>query len=382
VKKEIPFERPLIGYPEFGVAKEVLEGAALQEGPRTLNFEELFAVTTNARHSVSTSSCTAAMHLAWMAKGIGPGDEVIVPAMAHVSTAHAVSLTGATPVFIDVELESGNLIVDQLEGAITERTRGIAVVHFLGVPADMKRVMEVAGRHDLFVLEDCAHSLGATVDWRHTGLLGHCGCFSFGPESQITTLEGGMLITDDDDLADRVRRMRALGVVEERNEHGSTNRYDVTDLGTDYRIGELHAAIGSVQLDRLPAFLQKRRENHTALWRGLSTIEGLDQFDVPQGDIQTSFYCLPVFLPRVVWPKRRAILRALAKRGMFARVFYPKSLPQLAYYRERGGDPADFPNAAAIAEGTLAFPVGPHLNVADMMILETSLKRMLKKAMA
>jgi dTDP-4-amino-4,6-dideoxygalactose transaminase len=191
-----------------------------------------------------------------------------------------------------------------------------------------------------------------------------------------------MLITDDDDLADRIERGRAHGFIQGGGIEGSRKHYDASSLGGSYRMNELHAAIGSTQLDRLPAFVQKRQENHSALARGLVAVEGLGLFEAPEGEIQTGLYCFTVILPQPLWPKRLAMIEALGQLGVRARVFYPRTVPELSFYRGRAVGAPEFPNATAIAKGTLAFPVGPHLNLADMRSIESATKRVMKRARA
>jgi perosamine synthetase len=176
-KRQIPFGRPMIADEERNAVLDVLSGPILVHGPRATNFEANFAQFTGAPHAVSVSSCTAGMHLSWFALGLKAGDEVIVPAMTHVATAHAVELTGATPVFVDAEPQTGNIDIAAIEAAINPRTRGIAIVHYLGMPVDMAKVVELARGRGLFVMEDCALALGSRVGGIHAGLLGDCGVF-------------------------------------------------------------------------------------------------------------------------------------------------------------------------------------------------------------
>jgi dTDP-4-amino-4,6-dideoxygalactose transaminase len=200
----IPFGKPLIGSEEKAAVLEVLDGPVLVHGPKAQQFEDAFSEFTQAPHAVSVSSCTAGMHLIYFALGLGPGDEVIVPAQTHVATAHAVELTGAKAVFVDVDRETGNIDIGKIEQAITPRTKAVAVVHYLGVPVEMPRVKELTAKYDLFLLEDCALAPGAWLDGVHAGLHGDAGVFSFYPVKHLTTAEGGMIILKDGEMADRL----------------------------------------------------------------------------------------------------------------------------------------------------------------------------------
>ena len=187
----IPFGKPIIEEEEKSALMEVLNSPILVHGPKAIQFEKDFAEFTGADTAISVSSCTAGMHLIYFALGIGKGDEVIVPAQTHVATAHAVELVGAKAVFVDVFKDSGNINPNLVKESITSRTKAIAVVHYLGVPAAMEEIVKIAEEHNLFVLEDCALSPGAKIDNKHTGLLGDAGVFSFYPIKHLTTAEGG-----------------------------------------------------------------------------------------------------------------------------------------------------------------------------------------------
>src|SRR3989338_6141324 len=180
----------------------VLDGPILVHGPKSKEFESDFAAYTKAPHAVSVSSCTAGLHLMYFSKGLGPGDEVIVPAQTHTATAHAVELCGAKPVFVDAEKKTGNIDIGKIEAAITKRTKAISVVHYLGMPVDMEKVVKIADKHNLFVVEDCALAIGSFFKGIHAGLHGDAGSFSFYPVKHITTAEGGMVITRHKEIAD------------------------------------------------------------------------------------------------------------------------------------------------------------------------------------
>jgi perosamine synthetase len=363
----IPFGRPMIGDEERDAVAEVLAGSTLTHGPRVKEFEAAFAEFTGARHAVAVATCMAALHLSYLAIDLGPGDEVIVPAQTHVATAHAVELCGAKPVFCDCEARTGNIDLDQLESLITERTRAIGLVHYLGLPVDMDRLMEVARRHDLYVVEDSAVALGATVGGRHVGLIGDVGCFSFYPVKHITTGEGGMVITDSDDLADRISKQRAFGIDKSvLADRRHTGAYEIEHVGLNYRMGETGAAMGVVQLERLPAFLEHRERVFGILEEGLGQVEGLDLVHSNHdGNRRASHYCL---VARLVDDglEREPLIEQLKGAGVGTSVYYPKALPDTRYYAERYGyAPGSCPNATRISTRSLAFPCAPHVTESD-----------------
>jgi len=270
--KQLPFGRPMIDAAEMDAVREVLQGPILVHGPRAGEFESAFAAFTQAPYAAALSSCTAALHLVYFDLGIGAGDEVIVPAQTHNATAHAVEFTGAKPVFVDAEIATGNIDIAQIEANITDRTRAISVVHYLGMPVAMDQINALARKYSLTVVEDCALALGAYYNGIHVGLHGDAGCFSFYPVKHMTTAEGGMLITRHRQLHARILRKRAFGVNKTHGERKVPGIYDVTELGYNYRMSEIHAAIGIAQLKKISGFLKARQENFTALLTAIQDI--------------------------------------------------------------------------------------------------------------
>ena len=374
--KSIPFGFPIIGEEELSAVANVLKGPTLVHGPRAAAFESRFARWTQAPFAVSLASCTAGLHLAWFDLGIGPGDEVILPAQTHTATAHAVALTGAQPVFVDCELETGNIAIDLIEEAITPRTKGICVVHFLGIPVAMDKVCAIAAKHELFVLEDCALAVGTRYKSIHAGLWGDAGCFSFYPVKHITTAEGGMLITRHAALADRIKNKRAFGVDRCVSERSIPGVYDVTALGFNYRMNEIEAALGIEQMKRLDGFLMRRRQNYGILSRQLAQIEELRVLESSDAQAISSHYCLCVMLDGKLAPKRSEIIDRLKNQGIGTSIYYPQPVPHFTWYREKYRYTLDsFPNAAAISHCSLALPVGPHLVEEDMDSITAALKK-------
>ncbi len=378
--KQIPFGRPIIGEEEKQAIAEVLSGTTFVHGPKAAGFEENFAAWTGAPAAVSVSSCTAAMHLAWFDLGLGPGDEVLVPAQTHVATAHAVEVTGARPVFVDADPATGNVTAENLEAALTPMTRGIAVVHFLGLPVEMGKVMDLAKKRGLFVLEDCALAMGTRLDGVHAGLHGDVGCFSFYPVKHMTTAEGGMLITKDLDLAERIRRKRAFGVDRTVAERVTPGLYDVTMLGYNYRMNELQAALGIEQLKRMDGFLERRQANYSALADKLRNLQGITLFAEPDAGSKSSRYCLSVLLDEDFRGKRSEIINKLRQKGVGTSIYYPHPVPTMRYYAEKYGfTTGDFPVAELISNSSIALPVGPHLNEEDMEYIAKALEEALRE---
>jgi perosamine synthetase len=378
----IPFGKPLLGDAERQAAADVLSGTTLTHGPRVKEFEAAFAAYTGAPYAVATATCMASLHLAYLTLGIGPGDEVLVPAQTHVAMAHAVEICGATPVFVDAEPRTGAVDLDLMEGLVTERTRAISVVHYLGLPVDMERVLAIARPRGIFVVEDCAIALGARIGDVHVGLLGDIGCFSFYPVKHITTGEGGMVITTRADVADQVSKQRAFGIDKSvLAERRHTAAYEIEHVGLNYRMGEIGAAIGVKQLERLPGFLEARERTFGALEDRLGEIEGVRVLETGHdGDRRSSHYCLTALLDEPLAARREEIIAGLKDRGVGTSVYYPKALPDTQYYRATYGYPErSCPVATRISTCSIALPVGPHVEEGDVETMVDAVRNVVEE---
>jgi len=373
--RDVVFGKPIIGEQEQLAVRDVLNNPILVHGPKTKEFEESFALHTGAGYAVSVSSCTAALHLSYFNIGLSPGDEVIVPAQTHTATAHAVEYCGARPVFVDAEPRTGNIDIEQIESNITERTKAISIVHFLGMPVDMDRICGIAKKHSLLVVEDCALAIGTYFDGTHAGLCGDVGCFSFYPVKHMTTAEGGMLITKHEDIANKITRQKAFGVDRFVGERKVPGQYDVTMLGYNYRLNEIQCAIGVEQLKRIDGFLEKRKANYEFLSKGLCEVDEISQFASSNGKFQSSYYCLSVILSERLAANRIEIINKLKEKCVGTSIYYPRPVPHLGYYKDKYGySEGSFPAASLISNGSIALPVGPHLNIEDMQYIVDSLK--------
>jgi perosamine synthetase len=378
----IPFGKPLLGEAERQAAADVLSGTTLTHGPRVKEFEAAFAAYTGAPYAVATATCMASLHLAYLTLGIGPGDEVLVPAQTHVAMAHAVEICGATPVFVDAEPRTGAVDLDLMEGLVTERTRAISVVHYLGLPVDMERVLAIARPRGIFVVEDCAIALGARIGEVHVGLHGDIGCFSFYPVKHITTGEGGMVITTRADVADQVSKQRAFGIDKSvLADRRHTAAYEIEHVGLNYRMSEIGAAIGVKQLERLPGFLEARERTFVALKAGLGEIEGLTVLETGHdGARRSSHYCLTAVLDEPLAARREEIIAGLKDRGVGTSVYYPKSLPDTRYYRATYGYPErSCPVATQISTCSIALPVGPHVEEGDVETMVDAVRNVVEE---
>jgi perosamine synthetase len=358
----IPFGRPLLDQTEIDAVLKVLSGPILAHGPVCVEFEQAFAERAGAEHAITVSSGTAGLHLCLFANDIGPGDEVIVPAITHVATAHAAEYCGAKPVFVDVDPASGNIAPDGVAAALSQNTRAVMVVHFLGLPCDMDPINAAAEKAGAFVIEDAALAVDATYGDAKAGTLAKAGCFSFYPIKHMTSIEGGMVTTNDAELANQIRKRKAFGYDRSHEARVKPGIYDVTMLGYNYRMNEVEAAVGLAQLHKLEERLKIRERNYHALKNALAELDEVTVFEPTQGKAQSCFYCLNAVLPRDGSIDRDAVAAELKAANIGTSVHYPGAVPMMSYYREKYGyQSGQFPVAEWLAAQTISLPVAPHV---------------------
>jgi perosamine synthetase len=377
-RREIPFGRPWITDADREAVLRVLSADILTHGPEGKEFERQFSTFLGpGAHCVSVSSCMAALHLAYVQLGIGAGDEVIVPALTHVATAHAVEWVNARPVFVDCDLATGNIGAKAIEAAVTPRTKAIGLVHFAGIPCDMPSILAVAERHRLKVVEDCALALGARWGATHVGLFGDVGCFSFYPVKHITTAEGGMVATRHASLAAAIAHLRAFGVDRTQVSKQVPGTYDVTRVGLNYRMNELQAALGRTQMQRIHENLRHRRENFELLRDRLNDMP-LRVLDAASPKAKSSHYCLVAVLDEKLTTKRDAIVGRLNAAGIGTSVYYPQPVPRMKCYREKYGYQAGrFVHSSRLSDAGIALPVAWHVSLDDAQFIGQTLRKII-----
>jgi dTDP-4-amino-4,6-dideoxygalactose transaminase len=348
---------------------EVVDSGWWSMGPKVEEFEAAFAQLCATRHALAVANGTAALHLALLAVGCGPGDEVVLPSLNFVAAANAIGHTGATPVFCDIGgLNYVNLDPADFEAAVGPRTKALLVLHYGGFPCDMEAVHAIAERHGLIVIEDAAHAPGATWRGEPCGSLGQVGCFSFFSNKNLPVGEGGMIVTDDDDLAASLRLLRSHGMTTltwERH-RGHAASYDVVAQGFNYRLDELRAAIGLHQLRRLPEENARRRE----IWlRYRERLDGVSGISMPFGEVEPESSSAHHLAVALMPPGRRDDVRAaLADRRIQTSVHYPP-IHRFSYYEELGAR-RPLPRTEAVAERIVTLPLYGHMSdgQADLVI--------------
>lgn len=378
--KNIPFARPTLTDDERQAVNKVLSGHVLTHGPETKSFEDKFRDFVGGGYCVAVSSCTAALHLAYFQLGIQSGDEVIVPAMTHVATAHAVELMGGKPIFVDCDPITGNIVAEKIEEKITAKTKAISLVHFLGIPCESDAINRLAVSYSLPVIEDCALALGAKYRKSHVGTLGDVGCFSFYPTKHITTGDGGMFITKHESVAESIYKMRAFGVDRSYGERSIPGIYDVPELGLNYRMSEMQAAVGRVQVEKLNFIMERRSNNFSRLKTIISSLKNVSIIDSPSKQSENSHYCFTVILRGKLSDNRNSIMAELNENGVGTSVYYPHPVPRLQYYRNKYGyESGEYPNAENISDHSIALPIGPHLSDDDVDYVGEVFTRIVKK---
>jgi dTDP-4-amino-4,6-dideoxygalactose transaminase len=378
----IPLSDLDYGLEEEQAVLEVLRRRWLTMGAVTQEFEKEFAAFIRVKHAIGVSNGTDALHLAALALGLGPGDEVIVPALTFVATANSVLYTGAEVRFAEISgAEDLNLSPHSIEAQITPRTRAIFLVHYGGYPCRMPEIVEIARRHNLRLVEDAAHAPGASLDGRALGTWGDIGCLSFFSNKNLVTGEGGMVVTDRDDLAAQLRSLRSHGMTTltwDRHQ-GHAYTYDVVALGHNYRIDEIRSALGLVQLHKL-AQNNARRQAITARYRQGFAGEGFTGVELPflNSPGISSCHIFPILLPPEA--DRRVFMDAMRTRGVQTSIHYPP-IHLFSYYRQRYPG-VSLPVTEAVAAREVTLPLYPGMKDDDVDYVLVSASEALAEARA
>ncbi|KPJ69277.1 MAG: UDP-4-amino-4,6-dideoxy-N-acetyl-beta-L-altrosamine transaminase [Syntrophobacter sp. DG_60] len=381
----IPFHKPYITDEEINAVVDTLKGGWLTMGPKTVKFEEAFKKYVGCGHAVAFNSCTAALHLALDAIGLKERDEVIIPAITFAATAEVVCYFKARPIFADVERDTHNMDVSRIEQKITSKTKAIIPVHYGGQPCDMDEIMQIAKKHNLYVIEDAAHALPSFYKDKKIGTISNITCFSFYTTKPLTTGEGGMATTENEDWAEKMRVMRLHGISSDtwkRHSQEGFWYYEVIMQGYKYNMTDIQAALGMEQLKKLEFMSEKRKK---IAQRYNKAFAGIEEIIIPfvKEDRVTSWHLYPIKL-RVggLRVDRNKFIEELRKRGVFTGVhFIP--LYRFPFYKNNFDYKlSDFPNCEWIYERVISLPIYPGMRdeeidyvIENMVTLIKTLKR-------
>ncbi len=365
----LPFARPSIGDGEIAEITDSLRSGWITTGPKVERFSREFADYVGGRHAAAVSSATAGLHLALLAHGIGAGDEVIAPAMTFVATVNVILHVGATPILADVDRHTLQIRVEEIEKRLTPRTRAIVPVHFAGQPSDLDPILALAGRGGCAVIEDAAHAAGTEYKGRRIGSFPTTSVFSFHPNKNMTTGEGGMVVTDREEIFDRVALLRFHGMDRnawKRFDKSGSHRYDITDAGYKYNMMDIQAALGLHQLRRLDGFIEERRRQAAVYDAAFADVPGVMRpRPVPYPARHAWHLYTPLLdLERLAIDRDRFITE-LKTRNIGAGLHYT-AVHEFSYFAKRfGWRPEDHPGAHFVSDRILSLPLFPGLTAQD-----------------
>ncbi|WP_303294728.1 DegT/DnrJ/EryC1/StrS family aminotransferase [Methanobrevibacter woesei] len=357
---KVPIAKPIIGEEEIENVVEVLKSGMIAQGPKVMEFEEKFANWIGAKYGIATNSGTSALHVALLACGIGEGDEVITTPFTFIASGNAIVYTGATPVFADIDLDTYTIDPDKIEDLITDKTKAILPVQLYGQAADMDKIREIAEKHDLKIIEDAAQAHGAEYNGEKVGTLGDMACFSFYPTKNMTTSEGGMITTNDEELANKAQMFRA---------HGASERYHHDEIGYNFRMTDIAAAIGLAQLKVIDEFNDKRISNADYLNEQLKDIEGI----VTPKSPDNYKHVYHQYTVRVEKGNRDDWVEFLTNKGIGTGIHYPIPLYNQPIYKKLGIE-GDCPLAEKAADNVISLPVHPSLTKEDLDLVVDAVK--------
>jgi len=366
----ISINAPQIGDEEIEAVVKVMKSGGLTHGtgagPKVTEFEKAFSSFAKTKHGIAMNTGTAALHSSLVAAGVKPKDEVILPSFTFVATGEVVIMIGAKPVFVDVDPDTYTISAETVEKAITKKTKAIMPVDLYGLPADMKPIKEIADKHGLKVIEDAAQAHGATYHGKPPGAYADAACWSFYGSKNMTTGEGGMITTNIDEIAETTRIIRS---------HGEKEKYMSLMLGHNYHMPEMEAAIGCVQLKKLPKFVAKRRENAQRLSQNLAREENLQLPTEPKG-FKSSYYLYTVRLKNMNRKKRDQLVDNLKQEGIGAFVCYVNPIHLMPYYSKFGK--YKLPETEKASAQVFSLPVHPGVTPEQIDFIGKTLLRLLK----
>ena len=356
----ITFSKNEISKKDIKIVSQILNSGWLTHGKYTNLFEKEFAKFTSSKYAITVSSCTAALHLSCIALGFKKGDEIIAPAMTHTATSHAIEYVGAKVIFADIDILTGNLTLENLKKKITNKTKGVILVHMAGIPVEIDKIINFCKKKKIRVIEDCAHAVGSYFKNKHVGNFGETGCFSFYPTKQITTGEGGILITNNKKIFQEIKKLKAFGINKDIRERKNQGEYDVKSLGFNYRMTDFQAALGYLQLNRYKKNLMKRK---LIAKRYIKNLQNFSAVKFPKFNKNNSYFIFPILCNKF----RNELLNFFKKKKIGVSVHYKTELPRMTYYRKKYFFKKNsYKNAHQYAIQNISLPIYPKLSLKNV----------------
>lgn len=369
----ITFSKNEISKKDIKIVSQILNSGWLTHGKYTNLFEKEFAKFTSSKYAITVSSCTAALHLSCIALGFKKGDEIIAPAMTHTATSHAIEYVGAKVIFADIDILTGNLTLENLKKNITNKTKGVILVHMAGISVEIDKIINFCKKKKIKVIEDCAHAVGSYFKNKHVGNFGETGCFSFYPTKQITTGEGGILITNNKKIFQEIKKLKAFGINKDIRERKNQGEYDVKCLGFNYRMTDFQAALGYLQLNRYKKNLTTRK---LIAKRYIKNLQNFSAVKFPKFNKNNSYFIFPILCNKF----RNELLNFFKKKKIGVSVHYKTELPRMTYYRKKYFFKKNsYKNAHQYAIQNISLPIYPKLSLKDVDFICNMIKNFYRK---
>ena len=372
---KVPFVVPNIELSDKRAIETALKSNLLTDGPILRKFENEFCKFTGSKYAIGVSNATSALHLSLKSLGIGKGDEVIIPNITFVATANAVLYVDATPVLVDVNDHDINISIKSIEKSITKKTKAIIPVHFAGKSCDMLAIQKIAKKNNLEIIEDCAHALGTKFNKTHVGNFGKTGCFSFYPTKNLTTFEGGMVITNSKKIASKIRSMRNHGINKSLKERFSTGYpwdFDVSELGYNFRLDEIRSSLGLNQLKRLHKMNKLRQDASRYYKKQLKSINGIKLLDDPNLKNNSCHLFVIKILKNFIMD-RNLLFKYLLKNGIRTSVHY-KPLNKFSFYKTKSKIYSSLEVSEQLYSKILSLPLFPQITKRELDLVINAIK--------
>ncbi len=370
--KKIEFSKQNILPADLSAVSKIIKGGWLTHGKYTELFEKELGKYTGTKYAVTVSSCTAGLHLSCLALGFKKGDEVIVPSVTHTATAHAVEYTGAKAIFADVDALTGNIDLQDLKKKISKKTKGLIIVHMAGITCEISEIKRLCKNKKIKLIEDCAHGLGTKYKKKHVGNFGETGCFSFYPTKQITTGEGGAVVTNNKKIYLKIKKLKAFGIDKDLKDRKKAGVYDVQDLGFNYRMTDFQAALGYFQLKRYKQNLIKRKKIAKKYIELLSNEKNIK---FPAYSSNNSY-----FIFQVLCKNRDKIVSGLKSNKIFTSIHYATPLTSMSYYQKKYKiNSKRYKNSNNYSKNNISLPNYPKLSILEVEFICSKLKELSNK---